>query len=435
MAEAEMDRISFLPLDIKLSILSRLRINDAVRTSALARSWRHIWTHLPCLDLSSVQDPLGNPSSWIQRVHRLVSSLRGPLLVFQLHFYGYCDFSSYDVCVLIPSLLNLLLQKGGLETLHLSFHIGTAIIHLPWFPSLRVLKLSGCHVVLPTGFRGFHHLETLDLYAVDISNDHLNLLLRTSNNLTTLMITYIRPSGNPLSVNLSFPLLRHLELAINDFVEIVPVDSSPCLEHAVISLIDADCSSQNLAWMMLRLVTSVAMVSSLKLDFDVLKCFSLVTLPFNFTFSRLKFLSFYLNVDTIDSRVYDAFLWLLRSMPFLEELEVELKRDYYQAETDSFLMRELLVKKHDGFACLERTVTSVTIHMDTSDVNAGIEWIQFFLLNAKGLKLLKIYNVDGCDLMPSFIEELQKAEVTSSDAKVMFFNRVTDQITNLCMND
>ncbi|KAJ4808396.1 F-box/RNI/FBD-like domain protein [Rhynchospora pubera] len=436
---AEVDRISFLPLEIKIEILSRLRINHVVRTSALARSWRHLWTHLPCLNLSSDQDPLGNPrndptdtvpSSWIQRVHRLVSSLRGPLRVFQLFFSEPLDDES-----VLQSLLDLLLQKGGLQTLNLYFFNDPGKIHLPLFHSLKVLRLIGCHVALPIGFRGFLRLETLELYGVKISNDDLNLLLRTSNNLTSLVISNCGALENPLSVNLSLPLLRQLEFENEGFFENLSVVSSPCLEHAVIRLIDADCSSQNFAWMMLRLVTSVAMVSSLKLDFDVLKCLSLVALPFNFAIPRLRFLMFSLDVDTIDNtmatRVYDAFLWLLRSMPILEELEIELDSIEYHDQADrlAILMKELPIERHDSFACLERTVTSVTINMSSFDVTS-IAWIQFFLLNAKGLELLKIGYFHGDD-MPSFIEELQKVEVTSSDAKVMFFNSHTHQITNV----
>ncbi|KAJ3686445.1 hypothetical protein LUZ61_015609 [Rhynchospora tenuis] len=445
-AEASVDRISFLPFELKVSILSCLRIDDAVRTSALSRSWRYIWTHLPCLRLDSLRDPLCNTcddhavsSSWVQRVHRLVSSLRGPLLVFELHFYDH-SFVLYDECVfIVQSLLDLLLQKGGVESLHLSFFNATAIIHLPCFHSLRELVLSACHVALPTGFRGFHRLETLSMFLVRISNDDLNLLLRTSNNLTSLDIENCGFLENPLSVNLSLPLLRHLEFTIDELVENFSVVSSPCLEHAGITIRydSTDYSSQNLAQMVMRQVTSVAMVSSLILNFDVLKCLSLVVLPFNFTIPQLRFLMFYLNVNTMDRRVYDAFFWLLRSMPLLKELEVELERttDYDQADRVPILMRELLVKKHDGFACLERTVTSVTIYTSWLDVIASIAWIQFFLLNAKGLKLLKIDYSSGDDRIPRFIGELQKEEVTSSDAKVMFFNRATCQITNLRTND
>ncbi|KAJ1690915.1 hypothetical protein LUZ63_015070 [Rhynchospora breviuscula] len=436
---AEVDRISFLPLEIKIEILSRLSIKDAVRTSALARSWRHLWTHLPCLRLSSGKDPLGNPrndltvpSCWIQRVHRLVSSLRGPFSVFELFSCWPLDDQS-----VVQSLLDLLLQKGGVETLDLFFHNDTAKIHLPWFHSLRVLRLFICHVALPIGFRGFHRLETLHLSDVRISNDDLNLLLRTSNNLTSLVISNCRTLENPLSVNLNLPLLRHLKFTFNKFVENFSVVSSPCLEHAEINYYNIDYSSQNFAQMVLRLVTSLAMVSSLKLNFDILKFLSLVILPFNFNIPRLKFLMFSLDVNTMDRRVYDAFFWLLRSMPFLEELEVELESMEYHDQFDrlAILMKELLVKKHDGFACLKRTLTSVTINTRWLDVIGSIAWIQFFLLNAKGLKLLKIDYVDGGDLMSSFIEELQKVEVTSCDAKVMFFNRDTRQITTLCMND
>ncbi|KAJ4788878.1 F-box/RNI/FBD-like domain protein [Rhynchospora pubera] len=452
MAEAEVDRISFLPLDIKLEILFILDIKDAVRTSALARSWRHIWTHLSCLRLNSEQDPLGdtynNPNfcnvhfvtpSWIQRVHRLVSSLRGPLSVFQLHFSGLCLFSPDESCVLVETLLDLLLQKGGLKTLDLLFRNDPGKFHLPWFHSLQVLRLSQCCVALPTRFQGFHRLETLSMKNVQISSDDFNLLLRTSNNLTSLIIYDCGALGNLLSVNLSLPLLSHLQFTINELVENLSVVSSPCLEHAEIKLIRRDYSSQNLARMILQLVTNVVMVSSLKLDFDVLKCFSLVALPFNFTIPRLRFLMFFLDVNIIDRNVYDAFFWLLRSMPFLEELEVRLESndesptndEYDQDDRVEILMRELLVQKYDGFACLERTVTSVTTNMLTLGVIPNIAWIQFFLLNAKHLKLLKIGYFFGGHLMSSFIEELQKAEVTSSDAKVMFFNSHTHQITNV----
>ncbi|KAJ3686267.1 hypothetical protein LUZ61_015431 [Rhynchospora tenuis] len=436
-AEAEVDRISFLPLDIKMAILSRLSINDAVRTSALSSSWRHIWTHLPCLRLSCGHDPLGYPlddrtvhSRWIQRVHRLVSSLRGPLTSFHLCFIGSRDDQS-----VLQSLLDLLLQKGGVQTLHLEFD--KSQILLPCFHSLQVLRLDGCHVVLPTNFPGFHLLETLVLFFVQISNEDLDLLLRTSNKLTHVGILHCHASGNPLSVNISLPLLRHLDFDFSEFIGNLSVVSSPCLERAGFCFELANSSLKNLAPMMLRLVTSVAMVSSLILDFDVLKCFSLVTLPFYFNFPRLKLLRFSLNVDTMDKRVCDAFFWLLRTMPFLEELVVDLQtgNDYDQVDRVVILMREVLVKKHDGFACLERTITRVTINMFTLDVIASIAWIQFFLLNAKGLKLLKIGYFRGGDLLPSFIEELHKAEVTSPDAKVMFFNFVTHKTTNLCMND
>ncbi|KAJ4770096.1 F-box protein-like [Rhynchospora pubera] len=433
--EAEEDRFSSLPFEIKIYILDFLEIKDAVRTSSLARSWHDLWTHLPRLLLANLQDTLGDnhdsgTSNWIQRVYNLVSSLQGPLNFFQLVYDGIMSADEY---VFLQSLLDLLPQKGGVEKLDLLFQpdMKDEVIRLPSFHSVYVLHLFGCRVVLPTCFQGFRRLKTLSLRTVGISNDDLNLLVRTSKNLTSLAISDCYTSGDPLSVDLSLPFMRHLEFRgiYNDFVEKVLAFSAPCLKQAVIGLSHVDYSSQNLAQMILLLVTSVAMVDSLDLSFDVLRCLSLVNLPFNFTFPCLRCLKFPLNVDTVNKRMCEAFLWLLRSMPFLDELEVELERDddYDQADGVAILMAELLVKKHNGLTCLERTMTSVTIDMSCMDVITSIAMIsitmiQFFLLNAKVLKLLKIDHVCGAygaSVMPSMIEELQKAELTSSGAKVM----------------
>ncbi|KAJ4748741.1 F-box protein-like protein [Rhynchospora pubera] len=404
------DRISVLPLEIKISLLSRLKFKDAVRTSALAHSWRHLWTLLPRLSLSSCSHPLGLARSspdiyfdaiWLQRVHDLVSSLQGPILDFQLAFCYGADTES-DMTPLLCCLLDLLLRKGGVETLHLQNfnHRRLAVTCLPSFHALKELDLCNCHLVLPTGFCGFNRLTKLDL---------LDTLISSSHDLR-------------LPVNLSFPLLRHLIFTFTNF-EMVSQISAPCLEKACIFHCDlCNFTSQKLAQVTLGLVTSVSTVSSLTLGFNALEFFSLVALPFNFTFPRLRFLRFNLNVDTVDKRMYGAFHWLLRSVPFLEELKIWLEGDdSSQTNGVAILMRELLPKKNGGFACLDRTMRSVTMSMDKLKVTTSITMTQFFLLNAKVLKELKIAYWSGGEV-PSMIEELQKVEIVSSDAKVVIFD-------------
>ncbi|KAJ3700921.1 hypothetical protein LUZ61_004626 [Rhynchospora tenuis] len=334
-SKEEADRISFLPLEIKLSILSRVEVRDAVRTSALAQSWRHLWTLLPCLRVAYMGDKLGVPghdydmttsASWMERVHHLLSSLLGPIFDFELTHSGLPYFVD-DQSPLFQSLLDLLLLKGGLKKLDLFIDMDHVVINLPSFSSLKVLQLYGCHVILPAGFRGFSHLTKLDLFYVKISNEDLNLLIHTSNNLTDLVRLDCVASEDPLSVNLNFPLMTHLDFSINEFIEEVSVISAPCLEQANISLICTNYNPEKLARMILRLVTSVATISSLDLFIDVLKYFSIVALPFNFTFPRLRCLKFLLNIYTMDKKMYDAFIWLIRSMPYLEELQIELRND------------------------------------------------------------------------------------------------------------
>ncbi|KAJ1688135.1 hypothetical protein LUZ63_019525 [Rhynchospora breviuscula] len=419
----EADRISSLPADVIVSILSRLPLKDAVRTSALARSWRHLWTFLPGLRLGWLGDPLGDTSarpvasSWIERIHHVVSSLRGPLL----HFALAHRFSS-DQFALLQRLLDLLLQKGPVEKLRLSSLFERGVIHLPSFHSLKELQLHRCRIVLPADFRGFDRLSSLTLRSVQISNDHLHLLINLSNNLTTFKATnFVALGDQPFSIKLNLPLLRYLEFELDKFVERVEV-SAPCLEQATIRSY-AYCRSKEFALVNLVLVTSVVMVSSLYLDHDVLKSLSFAALPSNFTFSRLTCLELFLNARTTDKRKCDTFIWLLQSMPLLKVLNIELNDYDYSIVTDSvdILMRELLLKKHNGISCLDKTLKCVRISMASlNSVMTVIALVKFLLQNARVLELMKVAYWTGPEVDPSMLEVLQNAKVTaSSKAKVV----------------
>ncbi|KAJ4797503.1 F-box/RNI/FBD-like domain protein [Rhynchospora pubera] len=261
-------------------------------------------------------------SSWIEGVHHVVSSFRGPLLHFAL---SQC-FSS-DQSVLLQRLLDLLLQKNSLETLNFSsylFNCARVVIHLPSFYSLKKLKLFGCRIVLPTGFQGFECLSTLILRFVQISNDDLNLLIHISNSLTTLeCLDIVASNDQPFSIKLSLPSLRYLKIFFDYDVDKVEVVSAPCLERASI-LNYTHSDFQKLALVTLWFLTSLVMVSSLDLGFDVLKSLSLATLPTNFTFPRVRLLKLSLKIRAMDKRMCDAFIWLLCSMPFLKDLNIQV---------------------------------------------------------------------------------------------------------------
>ncbi|KAJ4772593.1 F-box/RNI-like/FBD-like domains-containing protein [Rhynchospora pubera] len=410
----ESDRISALPIDIKISILSLLDLKDVIRTSALARSWRPIWTLLPCLHLT--EDLLGYrnegiTSDWMELAHHLVSSLRGPPVLFEFSQTFLSDQAPF-----VQRLLDLLLQKGGVEKLYLEFVCRPQLVNLPPFPSLKVLQLCHCHVLLPSGFQGFRSLATLELDHVQISNDHLNFLIHTSNKITTFLCSGFVTTQLPLSVNISLPLLTHLTFEIDDSIEKVLLTSAPlCLEQVDITTSNhIYATPKKFAPVALGLLISVATVSSLHFDTGILKCLSLVTLPYNFTFPRLRSVLFSFVVDTMDKTMYDAFFCLLRSMPFVEELNLMCS---YQINRVEILKEELLGKKRDGFSCLNQTLKSVKINMGNAMI--GVILGKFFLLNAKVLKLMKFYYWKRFYTEPGMIEELQKAKITSSNAKVV----------------
>ncbi|KAJ3700920.1 hypothetical protein LUZ61_004625 [Rhynchospora tenuis] len=463
---AEVDRISFLPDDIKISILSRLVVKEAVRTSALARSWRHTWTLLPSFRLGCHLDRLGETSkdfdsrpvssTWIKRVSHLVSSLRGPLILFQLSLMLplyirermnwrqtlplYIDPSNP-----LQSLLDLLVKKGVAGTLNLCFYYPNTVpfclhsyhshkvkVRLPSFHSLKVLQLHGCELILRNEFQGFHSLTTLSLSNVIISNRHLHFLLDTSKNLTTFKFFARDLDLVPdLSLNISLPLLTNVEFGINKMVDKICLVSTPRLEQAHIRVTDIDYGSKKLARVTLGLLNSVSMVSSLHLDCYVLETLSRLALPFNFSFPQLKCLKFFLNLDTLDKRTFDVFRWLLKSMPFLEELHLKLLCLERQTEGVATLMRELFVKKQNGISCLNQTLKRVTLSMYLlRNVMTGITVVKFFLLNAKVLKLMNIICAGDDDEL-SMIEELKIVEVASSDAKVVMFNITTEITVNV----
>ncbi|PIA39273.1 hypothetical protein AQUCO_02600013v1, partial [Aquilegia coerulea] len=59
------DRISFLPDELIIHILSFLNMNHAVSTSVLSKSWRYLWTFNPrmCFDFETFQPQLCNFAS------------------------------------------------------------------------------------------------------------------------------------------------------------------------------------------------------------------------------------------------------------------------------------------------------------------------------------------------------------------------------------
>ncbi|KAJ3704126.1 hypothetical protein LUZ61_007831 [Rhynchospora tenuis] len=436
------DRLSSLPSELKVSILSRLSVKDAVRTSILARSWHHLWTFRPRLSLGSYLDPLGDTgningrvaSSWIERVHHVVSSLRGPLLHFALS-----DTFLPDQSALLQRLLYLLHSKGCLERLHLStgYSLFDRVeIHLPSFHSLKELQLCNCRIVLPTGFQGFIGLSTLSLQFVQISNHDLNLLIHISNSLTTLECTDIKPSKDQFfSIKLSLPSLRYLKFYINCNIRTLEVVSAPCLEHAYIW----NCGYSDLekfTSLTLGLVTSVVMVSSLDLEFDVLKPLSLAALPSNFTFPGVRKLKLRLTIQTMDKRIYDAFLWLLRSMLFLEELTIEVADILSDATRVDVQMKELFSTKHNGLSCLDKTLKTLTIDMEdlvsVTSVMTRITFVKFFMLNARALELMNVVYWTDSELTLNIIEELQKAKVTtSSKANVVIIRQIENVTDNV----
>lgn len=89
------DIISLLPKEIKETILTKLPIKDAARTSILSTNWRYTWVSMPEIvatddDLIPFVDRSGASSYLVNIVDLLLFIHKAPILKFHLSTKHHC---------------------------------------------------------------------------------------------------------------------------------------------------------------------------------------------------------------------------------------------------------------------------------------------------------------------------------------------------------
>ncbi|MFS8021679.1 putative F-box domain, leucine-rich repeat domain superfamily, F-box-like domain superfamily [Helianthus anomalus] len=158
-----LDRISSLPPSIIQTILTRMPMRDAFRTSILSQSWRHHCRNMPTLVFDNFRghyDP--NRSN------------KCPILGFSLYLYGV------DSCWEIDQIILHLSRNYALKAFRLLICSGDEHKLLPAFFTLQqlmVLELQICAFQPPVTFKGFSRLVRLYLHNVSITaRDVLRLI-------------------------------------------------------------------------------------------------------------------------------------------------------------------------------------------------------------------------------------------------------------------
>ncbi|KAJ3701268.1 hypothetical protein LUZ61_004973 [Rhynchospora tenuis] len=422
MAE-ELDRLSALPLEIKTSILRLLPIEDAVRTSSLSHSWRHVWTHLSRLYfLLSFPDDPDLHLTWVQRLVYIISRLRGPVTNFCLGYYAHDPKPADLFCILA-----FIVHKGGLQRLSIDNFGCSALLPLRYFPSLRVLHLCRLHLLLPGEFPGFELLEELSLYGVCISQRDIQLLIDGSTNLKKFQGHVKSDNAETLSLIFNSPLLTYIQYYFTDSVKEVRVINAPLLEKAHVSACIGATSSEEdcalIAELTSKFMADIAIISDFSLDFRTIKCFSqdAVSCALRVQFLQLRALHLQGSLSCLDEKVFATFCCLLRNMPILESLEIQCIDPPGKledlVEPDGFKVNEC-IKKEDGISC--RRLRRLTISL-TSPMNIVVMgMIRFILLNASVIELVEIIYRGNNEVEPSIVEELNLVEKASPNVNVVF---------------
>ncbi|KAJ6734929.1 F-BOX PROTEIN-LIKE [Salix purpurea] len=243
--QIKIDRISNLPWDVLDTILVRLPLRDAARTSILSSKWRYKWTNLSqfILDDKCIHNFISDKASrWIEIrkiIDQVQSNHSGPIEKFKLAAYCCPNYSDLDQWI------RFLIEKGIKELIIQEFSV---IKHfkLPdsvfCGPKLSHLELYGCILRLPSSFKGFDCLKILQLSHVLIISDALEHLIRNCPVLEKLTmlnlqnLAYIRiynPNLKYVKIDSAFEdiCLEHSLLLASVDIRMLPKNRGTTLQH------------------------------------------------------------------------------------------------------------------------------------------------------------------------------------------------------------
>ncbi|KAL6641466.1 hypothetical protein ACP70R_019647 [Stipagrostis hirtigluma subsp. patula] len=188
-AEAEVDRISALPDELRQRILTHLPLKDAIRTGALARGWRGLWrsrwAHRSAVEIHlRSRDAPQRELDALEREPRP----RRRLDRFSLTVEKACNLKSSELRRFVEysaecRVEDLHVDRRNTNARKLSFHLPFSS------PILARLSLSGGISISSIYYKGaqpFHALEVIRLRSVSIWQAAFKKMLALCPNLRTL---------------------------------------------------------------------------------------------------------------------------------------------------------------------------------------------------------------------------------------------------------
>lgn len=227
------DRISLLPDEILVMILSRLKIHQSIQTSILSRRWKTLWTFTTTIDFDCSSIPLNSntPGRFVHCLNRALGSHRGPTLN-RLRI-RLTNFASSDV----PFWIDFAIKKS-VQELALELETKSAYFRAP-------------------GFSRFDSLKALSLFYANVTDNHVEYFCSHCPNLETLSLVELGRVENlsirskslvSLELSRCF-LLRRLRISAESLVSFkywgrdreIDIEHAPLLSE--VSFCEAYCTS------------------------------------------------------------------------------------------------------------------------------------------------------------------------------------------------
>jgi hypothetical protein len=216
------DRLSSLPLEMKVKIISRLTVEEAVRSSTLSSTWRKPWTEMPEVFLC---DRKFSQTKFITLVDRVLSLHIGRIEEFAISGHkNYHDVFAKWMLMLSersPSSIKIKLDAEP------EYRIPSCIFFIT---GLEDLYLQNCIISLPREFQGFKNLSYLHLNDFSSTDSDIKKLICFCPVLTNLILSSFEGIS---CLNIQAPKLGYLYVE-GDF-EDIQLDA-PDLEEASITL-------------------------------------------------------------------------------------------------------------------------------------------------------------------------------------------------------
>lgn len=231
----EPDLISDLPQSIIESILTRLPIRDAVRTSILSSKWRYKWASITqlvfdekCVPFCSDQD--FDEKSLIEFITRALFLHEGPIHKFQLttsYLQSCPDIDQWILFLSRNDIKELVLELGEGDW----FRVPASLFCCK---KLTHLELFRCELDPPPSFKGFLFMKNLTLHQVSVYPDVIENLITSCPLLENLSLSYF----DSLALNINAPNLKYLFLE-GEFRDI-NLENAPLLSSMSVAMYMTD---------------------------------------------------------------------------------------------------------------------------------------------------------------------------------------------------